>query len=488
MSISFDSVPSLRTPSVLAEFNSSQAQQGPAQLPYRALIVGQMTGDGSAEADSLHRVTNVDQVIALAGQGSMLHRMARAWFSANRFTEAWIGVLEDAGSGTAATKTLTITGTASAQGTLSVYLGGERVRVAVAEDDTADTVGTALAAAINDLLDLPVTAGNATGVVTVTFRHKGEVGQEYDVRVNYQDGEETPEGLTVAIADAVSGAGNPVLDDLIEAMSAGDRQFHVIAHPYTDDTSLEALEAELTDRWGPTRMIDGNAITASSLNHSDVSDLGEARNSKFNSILSTFASPTPPMECAANFAAVVAYYGAIDPARPFQTLALRGMKAPAEADRFTLTERDQLLRSGIATSKVVGGLVQIDRAITTYQKSAGGSPDTAYLDLTTMLTLMYARYSIVNRLQNKFPRHKLASDGTRVAAGQAIVTPKIAKAECILWFRELESLGLLEGFDQFKADLVVERNESDPTRLDILLPPDLINPLIQTAISVQFRL
>lgn len=54
------------------------------------------------------------------------------------------------------------------------------------------------------------------------------------------------------------------------------------------------------------------------------------------------------------------------------------------------------------------------------------------------------------------------------------------------WFREMEELGLVEGFDQFKRDLVVERNVSDPNRLDFLLPPDLINQLIVTAVKFQF--
>jgi len=69
-----------------------------------------------------------------------------------------------------------------------------------------------------------------------------------------------------------------------------------------------------------------------------------------------------------------------------------------------------------------------------------------------------------------------------------VMTPKLGKAEALGWFREMEKLGLVEGFDQFKADLVVERNASNPNRLDVLLPPDLINQLMITAAQIQFRL
>jgi phage tail sheath gpL-like len=57
----------------------------------------------------------------------------------------------------------------------------------------------------------------------------------------------------------------------------------------------------------------------------------------------------------------------------------------------------------------------------------------------------------------------------------------------LAWFREMEELGLVENFDQFKRDLV-QRNGSDPNRLDLLIPPDLINGLVVVAAQVQFRL
>ena len=198
---------------------------------------------------------------------------------------------------------------------------------------------------------------------------------------------------------------------------------------------------------------------------------------------------TPPCECAAGVAAVVAYFANIDPARPLQTLYVAGVLAPAEGDLFTRAERNLALYYGIAATRVdASGLVQIDRIITTYQTNAAGASDTAYLDVTTMLTLLYLRYSFRTRIATRYPRHKLADDGTRFGAGQAVITPKIGKAEAVAWFREMEELGLVENFDTFKANLVVERNATDPNRLDWLLPPDLINQLIVGAASIQYRL
>lgn len=491
MSVSFNDVPSsLRVPFVTAEFDGSRASQGPALLPYRALLIGMKNSGGSAAANSLVKVTRADQLVALAGRGSQLHRMAQAWFAANQSTELWCGVLAEDAGGVAATGTLTIAGTPTAAGTLALYVGGRRITIPVATTDTPTTIATAIVAAVGNtsgLKDYAVKAANAAGVVTFTAHHKGLEGNEIDIRVNYLDGDALPAGITATVVAMASGTVNPVLTGLITAM--GDQWFHVIAHPFTDSISLTAIENELLSRSGPLRMIDGVAFTAKAGTFGTVSALGAGRNSRHSSIVRTNGSPTPPSEYAANVAAVVAYYSQIDPARPLQTLPLVWVKAPPEASRDTNNERNLLLFSGIATTRVAAGdVVQIERLITTYQLSAAGSADTAYLDVTTVLTLMYGRFTFRNRIASRYPRHKLANDGTRVGAGQAVITPLIGKAEAIAWFREMEELGLFEGFDQFKRDLVVERNASDPNRLDFLLSPDLVNQLIVGAAKIQFLL
>jgi phage tail sheath gpL-like len=195
------------------------------------------------------------------------------------------------------------------------------------------------------------------------------------------------------------------------------------------------------------------------------------------------------MEFAAAVTALVALHGNIDPARPFQTLAISGVLPPAESDLFTISERNLLLFDGISTAKVAsGGLVQIDRLVTTYQTNSAGAPDVSYLDVTTMLTLLYLRYSFRNRILTKYPRHKLANDGTRFGPGQAIVTPAVLKGEMCASYRTMERAGIVENFDLFKQHLVVERNVSDPTRVDVLFPPDYVNQLRVFALLNQFRL
>jgi len=178
-----------------------------------------------------------------------------------------------------------------------------------------------------------------------------------------------------------------------------------------------------------------------------------------------------------------------DPARPLQTLELDGIMAPAKEARWTKEERNLLLYDGLSTYTVDSdGTVRIERAVTTYQTNSYGLEDTSYLDVTTPATLSYIRYVTRVRITNKFPRHKLADDGTAFGAGQAIVTPSIVRSELLALFRQLEEQGLVEDYEQFVEGLIVERNADDPNRLDVLAPPNLVNQLIIFAEQVQYIL
>lgn len=492
MSISFNSIPSnLRIPFVALEFDSSQAQQGASILPYRALHIGQKLSTGSWASDSLNKATNVDQVIAGAGRGSIAHRQAIGWFASNKSTEAYFGVTSDNGAGVAATGTILFTAAATAGGTIAFYFGAVRVPVGVSLGDATTALATNTAAAINANTDLPITASVSGSTVTLLFRHKGLVGNTYDVRHSWLDGEVLPAGVALtitAMGGVIAGTTNPTLTTLIANM--GDTWFQVISHPYTDTTSLTAIENELALRLGPMRSIDGVAITSASGTFSALTTLGAARNSGSSVIIAQPGSNplTPPMEFAAETAALVAASGSIDPARPFQTLQYVNAVSTGLQNQWTNLEQDLFLHSGIATSKIgSGGVVQIGRVITTYQRSPAGSPDTAYLDATTALTLLYLRYDIRTQFSNKFPRHKLADDSARYGSGQDIMTPQLGKGWMFGWFTEKERQGLVENADQFKRDLVVER-DADRNRLNFKLSPDLINQLVVAAMKLSFLL
>lgn len=488
MAISFNQIPlANRVPFAFAEFDGSSAVRGPQVLNFRALLIGQKTTAGTATSNELVLVTSVAQAKTLFGAGSVLAGMFEAYLAQNSFTEVWAMPVADDGSGVAAAGSITLSGTASAAGTLALMIAGRQVNVAVSSGNNATAVATAAAAAINAITDLPVTASALSDTVTVNAKNKGVTGNDIDIRVNYYNGESTPAGLTATVTAMASGATNPSLSAAIAAL--GDEWFHVIGCAFRDGQSLADLKSEMDSRWGPIRQIDGHVIAAASGTVGDMTTLGSTLNDKHLTVVATQKSPTPAYEVAAETAAIVAYYASIDPARPLQTLGYQWMKAPARGDRYTLTERNTLLYSGIATVRMSNaGAVTVERLVTAYRTNEAGGSDPAYLDIETLMTLQYIRWDWRNYILNKYPRHKLANDGARFAQGQAIVTPLLMKSEAIAKFTDWETLGLVEGFAQFKRDLIVERNASDPNRLDVLLPPNLVNQMRVCAAKISFLL
>lgn len=487
--VSFNEIPAQTlVPFVYAEFDSSKAEQGPAVQPYKLLVIGQRLTAGTVLALVPTLITSADQAGKYFGRGSMLHNMAERLFANNRETEAWFVALDDNGAGVQASGTITVTGPATAAGTIAVYIAGRRVQVGVASGDVQNTIAAAIAAAINALDTLPVTAAAATNVVTITARHKGLTGNYIDVRHSVATSEKLPTGIALAIVAMASGATNPTVGASLWNV-LGETHYNIWAYPYTDSTNLTALATELESRAGPQRAIEALALTAASDTLANLITLGNTLNSRYLSVSGAEKPMSPPWEWAAASAGNAAKYGQADPARPWQTLPLYGIVPPVAVDLFTMQERELLLADGISTFNVdQAGVARMERYVTTRQTNDNGAPDASFRDCMTPLTLGYLRWDLRRRLMNRFPRHKLANDGIAYGPGQAIVTPTIAKLEIIAAFDAWAQLGLVEEREQFKKDLIVVRSATNPNRLDVLMPPDLVNQLMVTAVQIQFRL
>jgi phage tail sheath gpL-like len=169
-------------------------------------------------------------------------------------------------------------------------------------------------------------------------------------------------------------------------------------------------------------------------------------------------------------------------------LTISGVLAPPLEERFMLTERNNLLYSGISTFTVADdGSVQVEKTITTYQKNKFGDADDSYLNIETLFLLMFVTRFLRTQITSKFSRMKLANDGTRFAPGSAIVTPNVIRAELIAQYRTLEYNGYVQDAAAFAKTLLVERNSSNTKRIDVLWTGTLIDQLEIFALLNQWR-
>jgi phage tail sheath gpL-like len=487
MGISFDSIPSSTlVPFFYSEFNNKSATGSEDQV-YKSLLIGQMLSSGNALAGSIYRITNQSDCEKKFGKGSMLARMFKMYKKNDSSTDVYCIALADNAAGVKASGTLTFTGPATKSGTIVLYIGGQRITIGVTAADTASIIAAAVRDEINSLSELPVDATSLSGVVTLTCKNKGEVGNFLDVRFNYYQGEFLPDGVGVTIVAMSGGVTNPDVSPAIASMAS--KQYNVIACPYTDLSNLNLIQTELEMRWGPLYQSEGVLVSAVNKSFSATSTLMTNRNGFLELIVNCYNSPTPVYEIAAMVAANAAYNGAIDPARPFQTLQLVGALAPDIASQFDKSERELLLQDGCSTLTFGDdNSVYIERLVMTYTQNSSGISDSSYRDLTTILTNSYMRYTLKNYFMKKYPRHKLAKDGGQYSAGQPIMTPKLYKAELITLFRQWEADGLVEDADQFIADLVVEIDSSNPNRINSLIKPNLVNQLMVHANQIAFIL
>jgi phage tail sheath gpL-like len=490
MTIAFNQVPSsIRVPFLYAEFDNSAAQQGPNQQPYKVLLIGPKLAAGSAVEGSINLLSSsAKEADTLFGEGSLLAHMAQAFREVNTFNELYAVPMVDTGPSVAASGSYEFTSPATADGVFSIYIAGRKYSFAVLNGDTESEMATALAAAIQaDTKRLVNGAVNGMNLDKVDFtaRNKGIQGNDIDIRLNYQSDDALPGGVAGTITAMSGGTGQPDVSTVLAGLP--DEQFILWVSAWSDSGNRAAIEQELDDRFGPIQQIDGYCHYYKKGNLGALTAFGSALNSQFT-IVHRAGGPEHGAMQISRKVAVIARSAEIDPARPFQNLEVKGALPESDSERLPLEDRNTLLFNGISTDKIVGGKVILERVITTYQTNAAGAADISYLDLTTMLTLSYLRYDWRNYMLTKYPRHKLANDGTRFAEGQPIMTPGLGKAEAIKKFRQWELNGLVEGADQFKEQLIVERNASDPNRLDFMLPPDLINQLMVMGTQFKFLL
>ncbi len=499
MSISFNNIPdTIRTPGAYNEIDNSRALKGLVQNPHKVLIIGEKTSSGNAAVETIKQMTSNGLADGFFGVGSILARMCNIFKQNNPNTELHAIALSKTG-GTKAVGVIKFDSSYSATADCTYYLmiNGVPCYVPITSAWSVTDVCSAIVAKVNSMDALPVVASTSASAagsnhINITAKQSGTLGNYVDVRGNYYVGQSNPAGWSVNGIGYTQPTGGTVDPSLNDAWAVIDgTQYHHIINPYIDATNLGALENELTDRFGPLIDLQGHGYGAVRGTQASCTTLGNSRNSPHNTIIGAYNSPTSPEEWAAALGAVASWNLNNDPGRGLYGLKLKGVLAPAASDRFTRAERDILLYDGIATWITdVSDNVLLERVITTYQTNLNGSLDPSYLDICTLAILNEIRYQYKARMTTRFitQRYKLADDNFPVQPGSYVVTPKTIKQEIIALFAELQDKALIENLADFAANLVVERNATDKTRVDVLLPPDLINQFNILATVIQFIL
>ncbi|PKR50769.1 phage tail sheath subtilisin-like domain-containing protein [Thalassospira marina] len=463
---------------------------------HTALIIGQSLAAGTADDDVAVLVPGTGESAgALFGAGSILAMMVAAFRENNPTMTLYALPMADLEAGVEAKIDVTITGTATENRALPVYIAGKRVFVQVAVGDTATNVATAMAAALNGAADLPVLASSAAGVVTLTAKNAGEVGNDIRFMVAVRgemSGEKVPAGIAISAPGGgflSGGSGNPDVSGALAAI--GSQEFNYVGVPWTDGATLDALSAWLETRQAAGSEVDVKAFAGRRGTLSELVTFGTSRNDRFVSVIESYDAPMPA------FARGMRYMGQASaklfnhPARPLYALELIGEMAPPEKSRFGWVDKNTLLFSGIAVTDVsADGKVRINMPITLYQTNQFGDRDEAYLLVNTVAQLGRIRDELQSAINTRIMslRPILVDDGTPTDENVAHVTPKSVKATLIAHYAYLQGLGFVENLAEFEKRLQVGKSATNSYRLNVIYPPDLSNPLYVLATQIAFEL
>lgn len=462
------------SPGAFTKVDSSGAGGG-ADASAHFVLIGRMATGATASPNVLQPLGSPAQARELYGLRSPIAAMHEAIQSTNDGPRvSAIGI----DGGTAAVGELAFTGAATEDGTMTVRVGDQRFPLSVASGATAAVVAGAVAATLTADTRLPVTAEATAGDVTLTAAFGGPTAHDIELEVSG-----VPAGLTATVTAMAGGGTEAALTDAIAALMPDGR--YTFVSQLNDSVSLAALVAELNARWDTQRAVGGHLFFGRRGSWTDVMAYADGRNAAAESVVATEGSASPHWLWAAALAGA-----ALVPSRPNAArfgVPMRGVEAPTPRNQPSHGQRNQMLRAGLSTYRVVGGEPVVDRIVTTYTQNAAGEADRAWQDFTTRLTIDFLRRDWNARAAKNLGA-ALADDGTSVDASVRLVTPQELRAEAVGWAKEKERAGLIERLEEFRRRLRVELENGDPNAVVALLTPDIVNKLITIKTTLRFAL
>src|SRR5262245_1893413 len=166
----------------------------------RPLYIAPQLDNAEGVPGESYVIYSVNEARAKFGAGSIAALMAQQHFDCCPELPLYVAPVADSATATAAVNTITITGPATDNGTLSVAILDVDYAVGVITGATADSIATALAAQMQKNADLPFVVSVATNVVTLTAKNKGTDGNWFTPIWNPNFGDSFPVGVAVATA------------------------------------------------------------------------------------------------------------------------------------------------------------------------------------------------------------------------------------------------------------------------------------------------
>lgn len=383
---------SLLRPQTFHTFTLFRAGGALTNVPLRIALIGaRRTGIGTAVNGTVYDLSSLatTEMDALFGQSSELATMGRmAVACSNMFAQGprvfAVPIAESAG--VADVRTVTVTGTASADGNIVVTVAGRQFFVGIANGDVQNTVAAKISAELNrKAVSLPVLVSATTNVVTLAYPTKGINGVDIRITVDQQIA-----GSTAAVASSVVGTGATDHQPALDALSP--LRYDAIVFANHAGADITEILADYTARWGAASKAWSFYFVGESGSIGTATSLAAAANN-YATIVSSFEGcPNTCGEIATATAMLVfsrerlnaSYDGAKVP-----------LFAPATATLYTGSEVETAIAAGLtaftgvldSTGAVTQNVAKCERLITT-KTTTSSQPDDKARDIAVPRTMV----------------------------------------------------------------------------------------------------
>lgn len=469
--------------------------EGPGGLQRSGLLVGQQLPTFALPLERLE-VANAAQVGVLTGRGSVLHRLAIAWErgSQKQVPFAIMPQDEEAG-GTAATGTLTVTGTATDKGTWGVRINGDKsleAQIQTIVGDTAAEAATALYAEIVKLLNSPLSqVDGAAGVLTFTAKNKGTFGNFVSIEVIG----DVPAGLTATVSAMSGGATDPDIDAAL--IATGNNQANDTALAHGQDISgtvlnkLSAYNGDGNTFTGlyqreigrPFRSLVSDA-TKDAAAWNTFLDSDDRKLDRTSGAMAPPALKAHPAEVAASVLGIMERVNTpspvgIGPFAYYEGEKLSWLPVPPAADRYWelgddggYSLRDNAVINGLSPLIVINGVYTLQNVNTFYHPDAVEDNENGWIDMSDISLsqniLQFYRdlwsseeWTGVIFVANKSDVGTVNPDGTPVDRSKVKDRDEVVTT-LIQSFKDMASAGWL-----FEAAYSIEQLLSDPNNVTL---------------------
>lgn len=473
---------------VAVDTNNKDPNLSISEIPRKLLLIGSASTDATCKKDTPIKIKG-KKIIDSFGIGSALHQMINGVNnSSNNAFELYAAAITEDLSAAASTADITVTGEASSNGTLSIYIGGEKVSVVVKTGENADTIHANIIKAITAQVSLPVKAADGTNKVTLTSKWKGTSANDITLAQNLTEDElsNNPQGITVTLGTFSGGAGDVSLTTLLTNL--GSEHYTCIATAFTDKTNLDLLMDRAEELFSETENKGFYAIGGFNSQKSDYMSFIEGRNDKYFCAFWAEKSPTPTYMIAALTARTIENNLAVSTATQLDG-AIDGILQGVSPYR-NYDAKDEIVSAGGCTVIYNEfGEVLFENTRTTFKKADDGSKSVAFSFIQTIAKIQLIQYELKTTF-SKAPYYQAVavSDESTPSPDVNAVKPMTVKATVMSLIRSWESRGILNNVSQTMDSLTANLDSVVAGRIVVSMILYFTSPLNQIVFKIDWTL